>query len=1033
VAEFRFKIVSMGLERLFFGRDDALADLRGVVERAAAGHGSYVVVAGEAGIGKTRLVEAATEGRTTVWGRATEQGAAEGLWLWRQVLRSSRRAGHGASGGADPDRTGTSFEVGEGGHERFLRLDRTIDAVRRLAASGVGVIALDDLQWADAESLAVLALLEAELVDLPLAVVATVRADALLAVPRAQATITLPGLGADAIESIIASIAGAGPSPAVVDAARELTGGNPLFVTEVARLLQGSGSALDDGAWQGVLPAGVRTVLARRLARLPAESVAAVTAAAVIGPDADVTVLAAVLEADRAEVYDHLEPAVDAGLLTDLGDGRFGFGHALVREAALAEIALGRRQRLHVRAAATLEALEGDRAAGAIATHHRAAGERAAAARWARVAGDRALADAMPAEAVAWFGLAREMGDDDPELVLRDAEARSRAGDAEAARARFVDVTARARATGDAGQFARAALGVGAIGGGFEVRLLDASQIALLQEALDRIGPAPSPVRVRLLARLSIAGTLSIDHARRAELAVTAVDEARGLRDDRALVAATAAWCDAFPGPAHIDERLARSTDMVAAATRAGDPELELLARRYRIVALMETGDVALATGEVRAFARLADALRQPGFRWYARVAEGMLTFLHGDLDGAWALAERALVDGRAAGSANAEMLAAGSLQAMILRERGDEAAFLSTIVAANEHHHEASRGMDFMYPMFLVGYGVQPDVVRDVLARLPRDLSWADNDSLALFVHSTIGDAAALVGDDVWAARAWDQLAPHPDRFVLDGTASVCYGPVAATLGRIAARQGRSDEAADWFRRALGRLAHVNAPLLRRRIEADLAALGPTAVAAAEVAEVAEVAEAAAREEHPRFGRDGDTWSVCFGGASIHLKDSKGLRDLSVLLTRPDREVHVLDLVAAAEGHLATGRSANADLGDVIDARARREYEQRIRDLTERIEEAEDRNDLAAAVTLDDERAQLLAQLGAALGLSGRSRPQGSDAERARKAVGMRIRDAIARIDREAPALGAHLRSSVHTGVFCSYRPERPVAWRVD
>ena len=132
----------------------------------------------------------------------------------------------------------------------------------------------------------------------------------------------------------------------------------------------------------------------------------------------------------------------------------------------------------------------------------------------------------------------------------------------------------------------------------------------------------------------------------------------------------------------------------------------------------------------------------------------------------------------------------------------------------------------------------------------------------------------------------------------------------------------------------------------------------------------------------------------------------------------------------------IAEGRSRapvgerGSDLGDVIDARARAEYEQRIRDLTADIEEAEQNNDEGRAAMLEAERDVLLSQLAGALGLTGRARRQGGDAERARKAVGMRVRDAIGRIEEGLPPLGRHLRLSVHTGMFCTYVPERPMNW---
>ena len=93
---------------------------------------------------------------------------------------------------------------------------------------------------------------------------------------------------------------------------------------------------------------------------------------------------------------------------------------------------------------------------------------------------------------------------------------------------------------------------------------------------------------------------------------------------------------------------------MLAAAKRADDPELELLARRFQIVANMELGDVVQASRSIDAFAQLADRLRQPQFRWYARLVEGMRALLRGDVDGAFELATQASELGRSIASGNA-------------------------------------------------------------------------------------------------------------------------------------------------------------------------------------------------------------------------------------------------------------------------------------------------------------------------------------------------------------------------------------------
>jgi len=181
------------------------------------------------------------------------------------------------------------------------------------------------------------------------------------------------------------------------------------------------------------------------------------------------------------------------------------------------------------------------------------------------------------------------------------------------------------------------------------------------------------------------------------------------------------------------------------------------------------------------------------------------------------------------------------------------------------------------------------------------------------------------------------------------------------------------------------------------------------------------------------RFRREGDTWEISFDQRSTRLRHRKGMGDLAVLLARPDRELHVLDLIAASEGHPAKGRQATGgDLGPMLDRAARASYEQRIRDVSEEIEAAEAINDDSRAADLDDERAMLLEQLSGSLGMGHRDRPQRSDAERARKAVSMRIADSLESIDRQLPALGRHLRNSIRTGAFCCYRPERPTDWEL-
>jgi hypothetical protein len=157
----------------------------------------------------------------------------------------------------------------------------------------------------------------------------------------------------------------------------------------------------------------------------------------------------------------------------------------------------------------------------------------------------------------------------------------------------------------------------------------------------------------------------------------------------------------------------------------------------------------------------------------------------------------------------------------------------------------------------------------------------------------------------------------------------------------------------------------------------------------------------------------------------------SRGLRYLARLLERPDEELHVLDLVTDRGEGEARERVRGPDV--VADERARREYGERVRALRAEIDRAERSND---AVTRSRARAELDAierALAGAFGLGGRARRLGDPAERARKAVYNRLKDAVAALEEALPSLGRHLARSVRTGTYCAYRPDRPVTWRVE
>jgi hypothetical protein len=176
-------------------------------------------------------------------------------------------------------------------------------------------------------------------------------------------------------------------------------------------------------------------------------------------------------------------------------------------------------------------------------------------------------------------------------------------------------------------------------------------------------------------------------------------------------------------------------------------------------------------------------------------------------------------------------------------------------------------------------------------------------------------------------------------------------------------------------------------------------------------------------------FRREGDMWAISYDGTRIQLRDAKGLRYLAHLLSQAGREVHVTDLAADTTGGEVPPSGSG---GHVLDEAAKAAYHQRLRDLETEIAEATDWNDAERAARAQAEIDALTEQLAAAYGLAGRARTMGDPVERVRKAVTNRIRDSLDRISAEHDALGRHLANAVHTGTFCSYTPEQPIAWEL-
>lgn len=470
----------------FAGRDQEFETLLSAWKNAVTGVPGVVLISGEPGIGKTRLVSelarrAMEDDVVVLAGRCDEHvhvAYRPFVDALAQVCRD--HAGRpavevlGPRAGELrrllPDLDTVLAEVpetitGDPEFERFQVLDAIAGAVTTIAAEAPVLLVLDDLHWAEGPTLAALRHLVEVCHDSPLLVVGTYRdtdldrshpLSAMLADFRRRDSVSrldLVGLNAGGVEAFLERAAGhtldeAGA--ALAAAVHQETAGNPFFVGEVLRHLAESGAIVQrDGVWtsdlgldQVGIPEGIREVVGRRLNRLSDDAGRVLAAAAIVGHEFEVDVVTQLIDLDVDSVLDALDEAAVANLVLDDGVDQYRFAHALVRTTLEEELSTTRRARLHRKAALALEDLHAghlDDIAPQLAHHwaETADPNPTTAIRWAVVAGLRNLAQAAPDDALRWFESGFDLLDpDEPdpstraELLVCRAEARMQLGDA---------------------------------------------------------------------------------------------------------------------------------------------------------------------------------------------------------------------------------------------------------------------------------------------------------------------------------------------------------------------------------------------------------------------------------------------------------------------------------------------------------------------------------------------------------------------------------------------------------------------------
>jgi class 3 adenylate cyclase len=706
---------------------------------------------------------------------------------------------------------------------RFRLLDSTVSFLRRAAETQPLLIVLDDLHAADTTSLMMLLALAREIRGTRVAVAGTYReteirhsperAELIAAAERDGVRVPLRGLGEAEIREFVELAAGVQPPSNLVALLGQKTEGNPFFLSEILRQMAAEGQLgrhISGPPRQLRIPDGVRESINRHLAPLSEDARGVLTIAAVIGREFDLACLAHASEAPREKIASLLDNAFELELVTaaDGPPGRYSFRHALIREALYDALPATRRLKLH--------ALVGDAIrhtyplemqCTALAYHYCEAAPLASgddAVHYsrlaARLAGDQLAyeeASRHLRRALEILPLATNRGEVlRAELLLELGKAQARAGDLAEARKTCLEAADIARRENEIELFARAVVAAGRTMS--DSGTTDHSLVAMLRDALERLGEDDSAVRAQVLARLGVE-LYWCDREEGTGLCERAVAIAGRLTDPHTSIIALWARHLALRNPDSLEQRLEDTREVIRIAELAGERDFALEARYYRIADLLEIDDIAGADREHQEYLKAEAELRDRFKR--GLLLEGMRAQLDGRFADAENLAQQAFAAGQQSGrplTFNGFLLQTGH----VMWERGRLGEVEATL-----HAYIAENPLIVYCQCAMLQCLLQSErkaeaialferLAADEFGAIPRDWNWIP----AMFIMAV---TCADLGMLEHAPILYKLLAPYAARNAVLGFV-YCYGSVHYALGRLATAMGNLEDAELHYRAAL-------------------------------------------------------------------------------------------------------------------------------------------------------------------------------------------------------------------------------------
>jgi len=1047
------------------GRSSEIVAATTAISDLDEGRGTVLLLSGEPGIGKSTLARliartGSDRGLPVYWGFTWEAGGAPAYWPWTQLLRSltteqsdldSSRLGQ-ILRDTLPDAGTPTLQPGQAQFQLLESVRQLLEAASRESPI---ILILEDLHAADADSLHLLNHLARHVASMPILLVGTFREleartlpsmEPLWRAARDARVVRLAQFNQSEVQEFLQKSSDTAPSPEQVKQLYDVTQGNPLFLTELVDYMERTGNAGDK------LPESVQQVIHQQLELLPESAVRQLSIASVLGREFSTTALSSMQQYSTGEVSSMLNAAHEAGVIGLTDSGLFRFAHVLYRDVLYQAVGIGDRQELHLRYAQTTRSLidDGDEDLwSTYATHLQAAGtdhRDAAVDAWSRAA-ERAQSRLAFDDAAASFGKALSAFGEGPksdpaercQLLLKYAEVLQLTGEIAAGQAHCREAFGIAETLEQPSLMVAAAL---TWGGSFVAGKVDEEMIAALKVCLSVLPESDVALRAQVQARLAAALQPAADPTEPMDMAREAIKMARTTDDDSVIYSVLQSGISALMDFAPANERILLNREFAEYGEKFGDFAGQFRSHLRLIIDASASADRDLMDRAIEYCRRLARRTGLPHYQWRVASIRAMQATIDGRFADAAQLVDEAQAFADQIGDVEAKLTL--PLQRFMLLCEWDSPK--ATPLA------EIQKQLTFVYgsDMFATRFYVQPFIValtesdddtgikelihNDALTQ--RTFSGGDRYSLVM-----LGELATRCGDKEIASRVHRHLEETQDSCSTTGLMAACWcGPIAWSLGVVLLGLERTEEAIESVKRALQVAAKMRALPYVARCHATLAKAYEQSGNAEQAIEHREQFLALQRQLQLRtqrrapndkaqvkdapvtdslsVQRDGEIWHIQFRDESTQLRDSKGLQMLATLVSRPDTDIHVLELSESDKS------AESGDAGPLLDDKARYEYQHRVRALQEDLDEATEMADLGRADQIRGELEFITQELSRAFGLGGRKRKSGSSAERARVNVRRRLKDAIQRISENAPATGKYLNNAVKTGAYCRYSP---------